>query len=156
MRRLLLLPVLLTAGGIVLAAAGTAAAAPLQPDPNQPANGAGYEHARYLTPAWSPIQVPAPVVTESTDVTTVVAHPYLSRLVHEIVPVPAHTAVELRGAARVTLPGLAAGGGTLVVNPNGHCVFAGAGAAPTAGRALAPVRVDTPLFQLVIEPTVYR
>jgi hypothetical protein len=69
--------------------------------------------------------------------------------------VPAHTAVELRGAARVRLPGVAAGHRDLVVNPYGHCVFAGPGRAPAVGRALAPVVVDTPLLQLIIAPTLY-
>ncbi|MFI6046428.1 hypothetical protein ACIA8C_32750 [Nocardia sp. NPDC051321] len=45
-----------------------------------------------------------------------------------------------------------------MINPNGHCLFDGPGARPAdlGATALTPVRVDTPIVQLVIEPTLYR
>ncbi|WP_405161858.1 hypothetical protein OG203_36955 [Nocardia sp. NBC_01499] len=132
--------------------AGMAQAQPLTPDYTQAPNGDG---ATSLTPAISPIQVPATEVERGADATTVVAHPYLAPWVHNLVPIAPNTAVELRGAARVTVPG-AADGRALVINPNGHCLFEGSGAKPADATALTPVRVDTPVFQLVIEPTLYR
>ncbi|AHH21506.1 hypothetical protein NONO_c67390 [Nocardia nova SH22a] len=130
-------------------------ALPFTPDYSQPANGSGYDQAHNLTPAVSPIQVPPVGVDRVPGSTTIVAHPYIAPWVHELVPVPAHSAVELRGAAEVTVPG-AADGGNLVINPNGHCVFSAPGDdSATAPTRLAPVRVDSPLFRLVIEPTLY-
>jgi hypothetical protein len=133
------------------------AASLLQPDPHQTPNGIGYEQLPRLTPAWSPVQVPTPVVSQTGTATTITAHPYLSGYVHRAVlgPLPAHTALELRGAARVTLPGLATGERELVINPNGHCLFARA-TVPARRIAVSPLRIDTPVFQLVIEPTLYR
>ncbi|WP_069164332.1 hypothetical protein [Nocardia altamirensis] len=137
--------------------AGAAQAQPLTPDYAQPPNGVGDIDGPTLTPAFSPIQVPTPDVQRGGDATTVVAHPYLAPWVHNLVPVAPNTAIEVQGAARVTLPG-AADGRTLVINPNGHCLFDGAGARPADLDAivLPPVRIDTPVLQLVVEPTVYR
>ncbi|MFC9435043.1 hypothetical protein [Nocardia sp. NPDC057030] len=136
--------------------AGTAQAQPLAPDYTQAPNGVGVTDPS-ITPALSPIQVPTAQIERGPDATTIVAHPYLAPWVHNLVPIAPNTAVEVRGAARLTVPG-AADGRALVVNPNGHCLFDGPGAQPAAlgATALTPVRVDTPLFQLVIEPTLYR
>ncbi|KAA8887408.1 hypothetical protein F3087_17065 [Nocardia colli] len=136
--------------------AGTAQAQPLTPDYTQAPNGIGVTDPS-ITPAISPIQVPTAEVERGPDATTIVAHPYLAPWVHNLVPIAPNTAVEVQGAARITVPG-AADGRALVVNPNGHCLFDGPGAQPAAlgATALTPVRVDTPLFQLVIEPTLYR
>ncbi|ATL67528.1 hypothetical protein [Nocardia terpenica] len=149
---------LLVAGvatGIALLGSATAHAAPLTPDYTQQPNGEGADPAENTTPAWTPIQVPAPAVTSTPTTTTVVAHPYLSPWVHALVPVLPNQAVELRGAARLTLPATPR---TLVINPNGHCWFGGPRTNSEAlqPNSLAPVRVDTPNFQLVIEPTLYR
>ncbi len=144
------------AAGLTLLGCATAHAGPLTPDYAQAPNGAGYGKAHKLTPGWSPIQVPSPDVTSTTAGTTVVAHPFLSPWVHRLVPVPAGTEVELRGAARVSVPD--ADGRQLVVNPNGHCLFDGptAAASHATTTALPGVHVDTPVFQLVIQPTVRR
>jgi len=145
------------AAGLTVLGCAVAHAGPLTPDYAQAPNGVGYGHVRTLTPAWSPVQVPRPDITDTPLATTVVAHPFLSPWVHRLIPVPAGTAVELRGAAQVSVPAIA-DGRELVVNPNGHCVFDGPTAAaghPTA-TALPAVHVDTPGFQLVIEPTVRR
>ncbi|MFF0492088.1 hypothetical protein ACFYTQ_23920 [Nocardia sp. NPDC004068] len=120
-------------------------AEPLTPDYAQAPNGTGAAAA--VTPAWSPIQLP-PTEEETLDgTTTIVAHPYLSPWVHDLVPLPADAGVEVLGAARVSLP--LGSGRTLVVNPNGHCVFG----AP-ATQALPPLRVGTGAFELVIEPSI--
>lgn len=145
--------------GIMALGAGNAAAETFAPDYSQVANGQGYDRSQLLTPGFSPVQVPEVAVENLPGATTVVAHPFIAPWVHEVVPVPAGTAVELRGAARVQIPNAGGGvGQSLVINPNGHCVFSGPGAEPTAldATALAPVRVDTPYFDLVIEPTLYR
>lgn len=147
---------------LAIAFAGNAQADSFTPDYSQVANGDGIDSNQLSTPGFSPVQVPAVSVEDGGGTTTVVAHPFLSPWVHQVVPVPAGTAVELRGAVRVALPGAAglAGGpaGTLVVNPNGHCVFAGPGTdtAALTATAVTPVRVDVPFFDLVIEPTLYR
>lgn len=149
-----------TAIGVGIAAsllsAGSAHAAPFTPDYTQPANGLGYEQNDLLTPGFSPIQVPAPEVRESTGTTTFIAHPFIAAWVHDLIPIPAGTAVELRGAAQLQLPG--PDNQTFIINPNGHCVFTGPGADPTTANAttLAPARIDSPIFDLIIEPTVYR
>ncbi|MGY2060739.1 hypothetical protein ACW9HQ_38235 [Nocardia gipuzkoensis] len=147
--------VVFLAGSGLLAAAPAHAAA-LTPDYAQPPNGVGVDPSRNLTPAWSPIQVPAPEDTDTAATTTITAHPYLAPWVHERVPVPAGTAVELRGAVRLSVP--EPNGKTLVVNPNGHCYFDGpnAAAGELTATAPAPVRIDTPAFQLTVEPTLYR
>ncbi|MFF2554007.1 hypothetical protein ACFVUS_23620 [Nocardia sp. NPDC058058] len=154
------------AGGIVglgtatlVLAAGNAAADTFQPDYSQVANGQGYTPGELLTPGFSPIQVPQVAVENTPGATAIIAHPFIAPWVHEVVPVPSGTAVELRGAVRVQIPDAGGGvGRSLVINPNGHCVFAGPGTDPAAldATALAPVRVDTPIFDLVIEPTLYR
>ncbi|WP_327142083.1 hypothetical protein [Nocardia sp. NBC_01327] len=147
-----------------LLGAGSARAETFSPDYSQVANGAGYGQDQLLTPGYSPIQVPRAEVRDGKDGTTVVAHPFIAPWVHQVIPVAPGTAVELRGAARVQIPGAAAlaGGGapgrSLVINPNGHCVFAGPDTDPATldATALAPIRVDVPFFDLVIEPTLYR
>lgn len=142
--------------GIVLLGGAIAHAQPLTPDYAQPPNGIGYGGAHILTPGWSPVQVPEPDLTRTTAATTLVAHPFLSPWVHRLVPIPAGTEVELRGAAAVSVPD--ADGRRFVVNPNGHCLFDGP--APSAHYAsitsLPPVRIETSVLQLVIEPTVRR
>ncbi len=150
--------------GMVALGAGNAEADTFRPDYAQVANGAGYTQGELLTPGFSPIQVPQVAVGDGPEGTVIVAHPFIAPWVHEVVPVAPGTAVELRGAVRVRIPeagGIAAANGadrSLVINPNGHCVFAGPGTDPATldATALAPVRVDTPLFDLVIEPTLYR
>ncbi|WP_433663026.1 hypothetical protein ACQPW1_13345 [Nocardia sp. CA-128927] len=137
--------------------AGMAQAQPLTPDYAQAPNGIDATDGPSLTPAISPIQVPTTEVQHDTDATTIVAHPYLAPWVHNLIPIAPNTAVEVQGAARITVPG-AADGRALVINPNGHCLFDGAGADPAdlGATALTPIRVDTPVFQLVIEPKLYR
>ncbi|NQE91838.1 hypothetical protein HPY32_33435 [Nocardia terpenica] len=143
------------AAGIALLGSATAHAAPLTPDYTQQPNGEGADPAENITPAWTPVQVPAPAVTSTPTTTTVIAHPYLSPWVHALIPFPPNQALDLRGAAQLTLPTTPH---TLVVNPNGHCRFGAPHTNPTALQptSLTPVRVDTPNFQLVIEPTLYR
>ncbi|RDI67893.1 hypothetical protein [Nocardia pseudobrasiliensis] len=142
--------------GLGLLTAAPAHAAALTPDYAQPPNGAGVDPGHNLTPVWSPIQVPALDDVDTASTTTITAHPYLAPWAHERVPIPAGTAVELRGAARVRIP--EANGKTLVVNPNGHCYFDGPNAVSgdLTPTALTPVRIDTSAFQLTIEPTLYR
>ncbi|MBF6064238.1 hypothetical protein IU500_21280 [Nocardia terpenica] len=143
------------AAGIALLGSATAHAAPLTPDYTQQPNGEGADPAENITPAWTPVQVPAPAVTSTPTTTTIIAHPYLSPWVHALIPFPPNQVLDLRGAAQLTLPTTPR---TLVVNPNGHCRFGAPHTNPTALQptSLTPVRVDTPNFQLVIEPTLYR
>lgn len=135
---------------------GVAQAQPLTPDYAQAPNGTGELGDPVLTPGFSPIQVPAPEVERGPDTTTVRAHPYLAPWAHDLIPVAPNTAFEIQGAARVTVPGT--DGRTLVLNPNGHCLFEGAGARPAEldATALRPIQVRTPVFELVVEPTLYR
>ncbi|GAC66406.1 hypothetical protein [Gordonia soli] len=143
----------LATGAAALGAGGTHAET-LRPDYSQPANGVGVTDP-VTTPDYSPVQVPRPKIRSTGTTTTVTAHPYLAPWVHAAVPVPPRTAIELRGAARATLPD---GDRTLVVNPNGHCRFGGPDATPGTLRAqrLTPIRIHTPGFELAIEPTLHR
>ncbi|MGW4369017.1 hypothetical protein ACWEKT_25555 [Nocardia takedensis] len=142
-----------TALGVVLV--GQAHAGAVAPDPTQPPNGTGVARESLLTPAWSPIQLPEPSVASDANGTVVTAHPYLSGYVHDLVELPAGTAFEVRGAAEVRLPGLGAHGGPLVLNPNGHCLFTGPGPAPNRTTTSSPVRVDTELVELAIDPILH-
>ncbi|MEV0357604.1 hypothetical protein AB0H71_16220 [Nocardia sp. NPDC050697] len=130
------------AAGVIagVLAAGNAQAAPPAPDYEQPANGAGNDPAKNLTPGFSPVQVPPVRIEESQEATTVVAQPYLAPWVHDLVPLEG---VELYGAARITLPG--ADGRAVVIAPSGHCDFRGTGTPAT------PIRIDTPAFGLAID-----
>ncbi|MGN2638675.1 hypothetical protein ACTD5D_21380 [Nocardia takedensis] len=139
--------------GVTLACQATAAA--VVPDPAQPPNGIGVARETLVTPAWSPIQLPEPSVVSDADTTVVIAHPYLSGYVHDLVVLPADTAFEVRGAAELRLPGLDANGGALVLDPHGHCLFTGPGATPAQATALSPVHVDTPNFELTIVPALH-
>ncbi len=135
--------------------AGIAGADTLTPDYAQVANGSGDDPSDNLTPGASPIQVPDLDVRHTPDTTVVVAHPYLAPWVHALVPVPANIGLEIRGAARVTLPS-PVDGTTTVLNPNGHCVFGAVDDPALSATALAPIRIDTPGFQLVIDPALSR
>lgn len=141
--------------GFGLLGGGHAEAAPLYPDPAQPANGVGYEGGQRLTPDWSPIQLPTPIATTDRAETTIVAHPYLSDMVNRAVPVPPHLAVELRGAMRMRLAGFPGNDQTVVITLYGHCVFAGTGAVAAHGIPITPLMVNSPAFQLIIEPNLY-
>ncbi|MFJ4649999.1 hypothetical protein ACIP5Y_01855 [Nocardia sp. NPDC088792] len=153
---------------LTVVGAGAAHADTFGPDYGQVANGAGVSQNQVLTPAYSPIQLPDVTVRDQPDATTIVAHPFIAPWVHQLIPVAPGSAVELRGAARVRIPDAAALAGVydsnpadpnraLVINPNGHCVFAGPDTDPATltPTALTPVRVNTPFFDLVIEPTLY-
>lgn len=144
--------------GLAALGSATANADPVHPDRNQPANGIpapGYPEATVLTPALSPIQLPAPDITTSDATTAITAYPFLSPWVHNTVPIAANTAVELRGAVQLTVPDPRTGG-QLIVNPNGHCLFEGNGFAESGATAtnLTPIAVDTSVFALTIEPTL--
>lgn len=148
----------LAALGFAVLGSATVHADPVQPDRNQPANGIpapGYPEAPVLTPALSPIQLPAPDITTSDGTTAITAYPFLSPWVHNVVPIAENTAVELRGAVQLTVPDQRTGG-QLIVNPNGHCLFAGNGFAESGATAtnLTPIAVDTSVFALTIEPTL--
>lgn len=144
-------PILLALAAAATLGAGIAGAAPVVPDADQPANGAGVT-GPLVTGAGSPIQVPTPTVESAGGTTTVTAHPFLAPWVHNAIPVDPSSVVELRGAARITLPNLATGG-RLVVNPNGHCVF---GDGDGESVPIPSVHVDTPVFALTIEPSLRR
>ena len=146
--------------GITALGSGIAAADQVSPDLHQPGNGdwaPGYPTGPYLTPSFSPIQVPAQYTTNDGRTTVVTAFPSLSPWVHNLVPVDPDSTIELRGAVRATVPNPATGG-ALVVNPNGHCIFDGrnvaAGQPVRTTTALRPIRVDVPGFGLTIEPII--
>ncbi|GAA2067211.1 hypothetical protein [Williamsia deligens] len=87
--------------------------------------------------------------------TTVTAHPYLSRWVHDLVVAPPGTAMELRGAVRADLSGV----GGPVLNLFGHCVFDdahGTAAQSETSARPSPIRIDTPAVGLVVEPVLHR
>lgn len=139
--------------------AGAAQADPVQPDPNQPPNGGSapaYPTDTLLTGVISSVQVPAPRVTTTDGSTQIRAYPFLAPWVHDAVPIDPNSAVEISGAARVTVPNLATGG-TITVNPNGHCLFEGTDFEQTNSdsTALQPVVVDIPGFGLTIEPSLH-
>ncbi|MBJ8342288.1 hypothetical protein JGU71_25685 [Antrihabitans sp. YC3-6] len=153
-----LLPVVASLALAVLGA-GAAQADPVQPDPDQPPNGLSapaYPTDPLLTGVVSPVQVPAPRVTTTEGSTQITAYPFLAPWVHNAVPIDPNSAVEISGAARVTLPNPATGG-TITVNPNGHCLFEGANfEQPNSdSTALQPVVVDVPGFGLTIEPSLH-
>lgn len=100
---------LVSLGGAALARAETI-------DYTVPPNGqsiAGEEKPAVVTPAFSPIQVPAPEVTA----TEIVAYPYLSPWVHDVIAaaLPEGRSLEIQGAIHADLP-------DKPVSLNGHCL----------------------------------
>jgi hypothetical protein len=132
--------------------AGVSSADVLRPDISQPANGVGVAE-RVVTPPFSPIQVPAPVVTRSGESISVTAHPYLSRAVHQAIVAPPGTAIEVRGAVRADLRAV----GGPIVTLFGHCLFDDA-RGTTTHHAVSPppLRGNTAPLSFVIEPVVHR
>ena len=137
--------------------AAPAAAEPVKPDLGQPANGVsapGYRTDRTVTPGFSPIQVPPPIVTGGDGRSRTVvyrAYPFLADWLHQAV---GRQPWEVQGAARVSFYNPVAGQ-TVVINPNGHCDFTD-GQHLDAGRALAPITVDLGGFAVRIEPRAHR
>ena len=107
-----------TAAGIaLLASLGSAALAQAETiDYTVPPNGqwvAGEEKPAEVTPAFSPIQVPAPEVTANQ----IEVYPYLSPWLHNVIAgvLPAGRTLEIQGAIHAALPGKQ-------VSLNGHCL----------------------------------
>jgi len=161
---------------VVLGAPSTAGAQPLTIDHRVPPNGIStpqYPRTPLLTPPVSPIQVPAPKVSTTSDPSagtlagsrpaahrSYTYYPYISPAVHNAIPVPRGVVLDAIGAIAVALPTTA--GGTVTLNPNGHCIFSGAGADETYAAAhpqqwVSPpaIVVDTPVFQLHVEPRLW-
>lgn len=129
-----------------------ASADPLRPDPAQPPDGIGVV-GPVITPPASPVQVPRPVIASDGGRTSVSAHPYLSRWVHDRIVTPPGTAIEVRGAVRADLSGV----GGPVLDLFGHCLFEDGRATSTERSAsLAPIRLKADPLSVVIEPTVHR
>ncbi|WP_299570960.1 hypothetical protein [uncultured Williamsia sp.] len=106
-----------------------------------------------ITPPVSPVQVPGPVIASEGNLTTVTAHPYLSRWVHDLIVAPPGTAVEVRGAVRADLSDL----GGPILNLFGHCLFDDANGSQThRSDAVPPVRATTPPLSIVVEPVLHR
>ncbi|WP_018178847.1 hypothetical protein [Jongsikchunia kroppenstedtii] len=157
----------------VLVAPAIAGAQPLPIDRHVPPNGVStpeYPRTPLLTPPASPIQVPAPRISiihgtagqnaPTTLHRTYIYYPYISPAVHNAIPVPRGAVLDASGAIAVTLP--APAGGTVTLNPNGHCIFSGddadeadAAAHPEQWISTPAVVVDTPVFQVHIAPRVW-
>ncbi|GAB20464.1 hypothetical protein GOEFS_115_01040 [Gordonia effusa NBRC 100432] len=141
---------------VVLTSSAHAAATPLEPDPHQPANGAAapaYRSDNTVTPAYSPIQVPKPLVSPADSRSRTIvytAYPYLASWLHNAI---GRQPLELRGAARVTFVDPVSKR-IVVINPNGHCDFTD-GHHAGAGTPLRPIRVDTGAFAVTIHPIAH-
>lgn len=157
----------------VLSSAAIAGAQQLPIDRHVPPNGVStpdYPRTPLLSPLVSPIQVPAPRISTTRDTAgqnapttvhrTYIYYPYISPVVHNAIPVPRGAVLDASGAIAVTLPTPA--GGTVTLNPNGHCIFSGddtdeadAAAHPEQWISTPAVVVDTPVFQVHIAPRVW-
>ncbi|GAB08184.1 hypothetical protein GOARA_004_00240 [Gordonia araii NBRC 100433] len=107
-----------------------------------------------MTPPFSPIQVPPPIVTggDARSRTVVYrAYPFLADWLHRAI---GRQPWEVRGAARLTFVN-PVDGRTVVINPNGHCDFTD-GQHLGKGRALEPIVVDAGGFAVRIEPRAHR
>ncbi|MFW0791141.1 hypothetical protein [Gordonia sp. CPCC 205333] len=133
-----------------------ATAAPLEPDPHQPANGASapaYRSDNTITPGYSPIQVPKPIVAPADNRSRTIvytAYPFLASWLHNAI---GRQPLELRGAARVSFVDPVSRR-TVVINPNGHCDFTD-GHHVGAGKPLQPIRIDTGAFAVTIHPIAH-